>query len=285
MNQPELGKKILELRLSKGLTQNELAEMCSVSLRTIQRIELNEVTPRSYTLKVIFAALDFDYYNLNGNSTDVKTSASSGFWKDIFNLKKDTMKKLSVASVLVVLGFVLFFKNETQAQTIDGWIKRGDKPKSYEIGLDKTVSPMGKKCAYIKSIDSEIKGFGNLMQVCQAKLYLGKRIKMTGYIKTVNVKNWAGMWLRVDGVNDKGETTMLGFDNMYKRGLKGNTDWTKCEIVLNVPNESKTLNFGVLLDGTGIVYFDRLSFEVVKDIEETSISGLPDKPTNIDFED
>ena len=54
MEQPELGKKILALRLAKGLTQNELAEKCNISLRTIQRIESADVTPRSYTTKVIF---------------------------------------------------------------------------------------------------------------------------------------------------------------------------------------------------------------------------------------
>ncbi|EOG6895302.1 helix-turn-helix domain-containing protein, partial [Flavobacterium psychrophilum] len=51
MKQPELGKKILELRHSKGLTQNELAEKCNLSIRTIQRIELGEVIPRSFTIK------------------------------------------------------------------------------------------------------------------------------------------------------------------------------------------------------------------------------------------
>ncbi|MFT3739185.1 MAG: helix-turn-helix transcriptional regulator [Breznakibacter sp.] len=63
MKQPNLGKKILELRLAKGLTQGELAEKCNLSLRTIQRIELSEVTPRSYTVKLIFSSLECDVYN------------------------------------------------------------------------------------------------------------------------------------------------------------------------------------------------------------------------------
>lgn len=60
MKQPELGKKISELRKSKGLTQEELVELCNVSVRTIQRIETGEVTPRSYTVKTILSALDYD---------------------------------------------------------------------------------------------------------------------------------------------------------------------------------------------------------------------------------
>jgi transcriptional regulator with XRE-family HTH domain len=60
MIQPELGKKIAELRQAKGLTQTELAEMCNLGLRTIQRIESSEVNPRSFTLRVIFASLDYE---------------------------------------------------------------------------------------------------------------------------------------------------------------------------------------------------------------------------------
>lgn len=38
MKQPELGKRISELRKEKGLTQEELVEKCNINVRTIQRI-------------------------------------------------------------------------------------------------------------------------------------------------------------------------------------------------------------------------------------------------------
>ncbi|WP_420553005.1 helix-turn-helix domain-containing protein [Tenacibaculum aiptasiae] len=60
MKQPELGKKILELRKQKGLTQEELVEKCNINVRTIQRIEAGETTPRSFTIKTILQALDAD---------------------------------------------------------------------------------------------------------------------------------------------------------------------------------------------------------------------------------
>lgn len=59
MKQPELGKKISELRKARGLTQEELVEKCNLNVRTIQRIEAGEVTPRSYTVKALFEALEF----------------------------------------------------------------------------------------------------------------------------------------------------------------------------------------------------------------------------------
>ena len=64
MKQPELGRKILELRKQKGFTQEELVEQCNINVRTIQRIEAGEVTPRSFTLKTILNVLGEDLENL-----------------------------------------------------------------------------------------------------------------------------------------------------------------------------------------------------------------------------
>ncbi|MEN8241965.1 MAG: helix-turn-helix domain-containing protein [Chloroflexota bacterium] len=61
MNQPELGLKVAELRQQKGLTQEQLAEVCEVSTRTIQRIESGEVDPRAYTLTNLNNALQYDF--------------------------------------------------------------------------------------------------------------------------------------------------------------------------------------------------------------------------------
>jgi len=61
MNQPQLGLKVSELRQQKGLTQEQLAEHCEVSPRTIQRIESGEVDPRAYTLRCLGEALEFDF--------------------------------------------------------------------------------------------------------------------------------------------------------------------------------------------------------------------------------
>ena len=61
MNQPQLGLKVSELRQQKRLTQEQLAERCEVSARTIQRIESGEVDPRAYTLHCLGEALEFDF--------------------------------------------------------------------------------------------------------------------------------------------------------------------------------------------------------------------------------
>jgi uncharacterized Tic20 family protein len=61
MNQPELGYIIAEKRQNKNLSQEQLAEMCGVSSRTIQRIESGEVEPRSYTKQRLSDVFEFDF--------------------------------------------------------------------------------------------------------------------------------------------------------------------------------------------------------------------------------
>ncbi|UHG94518.1 helix-turn-helix domain-containing protein [Spirosoma oryzicola] len=54
------GQKIKEIRLKQGMTQQELALEANINLRTVQRIENEEVIPRSYTLKIIAKALHIE---------------------------------------------------------------------------------------------------------------------------------------------------------------------------------------------------------------------------------
>jgi len=61
MKQPELGKKIIELRKQKGLTQEDLAARCYINVRSIQRIEAGEVIPRLSTLNILTEVLDFEF--------------------------------------------------------------------------------------------------------------------------------------------------------------------------------------------------------------------------------
>jgi transcriptional regulator with XRE-family HTH domain len=135
MNQPELGKKIAELRRAKGFTQEELVEKCNLSVRTLQRIESGEVMPRSYTLKIIFAALDYTLYDSSENLAKRFTQNGSVFTNrfeqfysyviDLFNLKTNTMKKLSILTMtLAAISISLFaFSSESRAQKGNGAIK------------------------------------------------------------------------------------------------------------------------------------------------------------------
>ena len=55
-----IGIVIKEVRKQKGLTQLDLSEHANISVRTIQRIEKDEVEPSFYSLKSISEILDVD---------------------------------------------------------------------------------------------------------------------------------------------------------------------------------------------------------------------------------
>lgn len=120
MEQPELGKKIVELRKAKGITQEELVAKCNLNVRTLQRIESGVVIPRSYTVRIIFAALGYNdsLENMYTNSSEighVYTNRLEQFYKyviDLFNLNSNKMKKISIlATSSIFLVFSLFFIN------------------------------------------------------------------------------------------------------------------------------------------------------------------------------
>jgi len=193
------------------------------------------------------------------------------------------MTKSILKSVLLVGTTVALLSFDTPT----GWFNAGSKPKSYEMGIDKGAGQDGKNAATIKSIDKKIDGFGTLMQQSKPDKYHGKRIKMTGFVKSENVTTWAGLWFRVD---QAGSQQPLSFDNMGDRPIKGTTDWTKYEIVLDVPSNASLIAYGALLDGTGQIWFDNITIEIVDDNVPTTgsqngkKSATQSEPTNLDFE-
>jgi hypothetical protein len=167
---------------------------------------------------------------------------------------------------------------------LKGWIKSGDSPSDYEVGVDLRVTYGGAVSAYIRSRGVP-RGFGTLMQTFKADIYRGKRLKMSASAKSEGVRNWAGFWMRVDSP----ERNAVSFDNMQDRPIKGSVDWSTHQIVLDVPDNSAHIAFGLLLDGPGQVWLTRFHFEVVSaDVPTTG--GLdrldvPDLPMNLEFKE
>ena len=184
MKQPELGKKIAELRKAKGLTQDELVEKCNINVRTLQRIEAGEATPRSYTIKIIFAALD---YNIYGSSNDIPRRSqklnllvSGGLGQsykyviDLFNFKTNAMKKimiLSVPSLTLVLVLLFSYSSSVKAQN-----RMAINAKFEKLASDSKFIQFFNSGA-IDSISSQYKEDACIMPDQYASLYDRKSIK------------------------------------------------------------------------------------------------------------
>lgn len=132
---------------------------------------------------------------------------------------------------------------------------------NYAVGLDTVNKQNGKYAVSIeyKEGASDFKAWAFTIP----NNYPGKKITLTGYIKTENVKEgYAGLWMRID--------PSVAFDNMHNRGAKGTSDWTKYEVTLDLnPAKTKQIVVGGLLVGKGKMWLDNLSISIDgKDIKE-----------------
>lgn len=163
-----------------------------------------------------------------------------------------------------------------------GWFMAGSKPGEYDHGVVEGEQFEGKRVAFLRCKADAPSGFGTLMQQIAAKEYVGKRVRLSGALRTTDADGWAGLWMRVDRRTSR---RYLAFDNMQNRPVKGTTDWRRYEVVLDVADEAAAVAFGTLLEGGGEARMADFRFEVVsKDAPTTSpIDDYPTVPQNLDF--
>ena len=124
--QMEFGARLKEIRTSLNCSQKELSEQTGLTLRTIQRIENNEVKPSLYSLKVIGEALKTDLsdfvktseakpYEFNVN---LKITDMNQFLNDLKALVKTHWKTIFII-ILVIYLFTSY--TDIKAGIMDAW--------------------------------------------------------------------------------------------------------------------------------------------------------------------
>ena len=153
-----------------------------------------------------------------------------------------------------------------EGRKVTGWPKSwGGGGQGYAFTTDENAPHSGQYCGRIEYVGpASSSGFGTLTQCIPVGEYADKRVRYAGWLKSQGAAEWGGLWMRVDGAN----TRSLAFDNMQNRGIKGTTDWTRYEIVLDVAPEATQICFGFLLSDAGILWGDDLTIEVVSAMGE-----------------
>ncbi len=166
------------------------------------------------------------------------------------------------------------------------WTTSGSHPHDYDMGVDEAGGG-----ALIRYRHAAIEaaadggGFGTLMQSIQADSYRGQRLRFSAELKTKDVSGAATLWLRVDA--DRGR--VVAFDNMETRResgvISGTSDWQTRSIVLDVPADAVSVNFGFYLRGSGSVWAKRLDLAEVASSVPVTQNSEPHKlrPMNLDF--
>lgn len=107
-------------------------------------------------------------------------------------------------------------------------------------------------CVLFQNYSATKDEFGSLMQRFPAYGLANKTIRIEADIKTDNVDQWSGMWIRADGDT----TPDLLFDNMSRRPIRGTTAWKRYTIDAHLPKETAWLNYGIVLAGPGAIWAD-----------------------------
>lgn len=130
---------------------------------------------------------------------------------------------------------------------LDGWQARP----SETVSVDAAVPFDGEASFRIQRDERSQGDFSVVMREIPID-FTGSKIELRGHLRTQDVSQFSGLWMREDGV-DPG----LEFDNMQSRRLAGSTDWAAYSIALPINPAATALSYGVLLGGTGVVWSDR----------------------------
>ena len=122
----EFGERLKEHRTSLNYSQKELSEKTGLTLRTIQRIENNEVKPSLYSLKVIGEALKTDFSEFAKQSDakpyefnfSIKITDMNHFLNDLKVLVKTHWKTIFL--IILVIWLVTNY-TDIKSGIIDGW--------------------------------------------------------------------------------------------------------------------------------------------------------------------
>lgn len=104
-----------------------------------------------------------------------------------------------------------------------------------------------------------------------------------------------GLWVRVD---DKSGFA-VALDNRGSCHVASTTDWTNCNVIIDVPTNAGSITYGALLFGAGNLWIDDAHLRIADEgspvtyptdpaelgtIQHDVTSPLP-APANLDFED
>jgi hypothetical protein len=176
---------------------------------------------------------------------------------------------------IILTALLLNFSHFVNASEVpEGWQLAGSNPQGYDFVIEKNQGQPAPSGKLISNDQVKSKEFGTSMQAFFPEDYLGKRVKLSAKIKSRNVIGWSGLWMRID--TDKKHAA--AFDNMQSRPIVGDTDWQDYSVILDVPKDSNKLSYGVLVVGSGEVWFDEFSFSIV-DLS-IAVTDMNSKTTN-----
>ena len=155
-----------------------------------------------------------------------------------------------------------------RAAALKAWTFRAESPSAYDHGPDGRTGPRGQDSAVIR-LDAEAaarhypdlaRAFGVYVQTVSAIPFQDGKVEIQADLRCEGVTHGATIWASVFA--NPGH--MLAFDNLKQAPeawLFGDVPWGKRRIVIDVPPEALSLNFGFFLKGQGALWVADFSVE------------------------
>jgi hypothetical protein len=192
-------------------------------------------------------------YQANANSTESSALAAQNARDSLTLLEREQRLPPGMAELLdrtaaTVQSHAL--AGEPAWHVPAGWAAREMREHEYRVGLDQRIVHGGKSSLFLRSLAAHPAGGVVLYQDFSGTRYEGRRVRLTGFLRSEAVAGKGTIGLRTNGQSMKAEVT-------------GTTPWKKYELVMDVPKESASMAIMLGLEGAGTMWADDLAFEQV----------------------
>ena len=122
----DFGQQLKEIRIQQKYSQADLSNKTGLTVRTIQRIEGNEVKPSIHSLRVLSEALGTDVSQLSNVEKikpyefhfQIKINDMNQFLTDLKSLMKNHWR---IITMLILIIWLVTNYTDIKAGIMDGW--------------------------------------------------------------------------------------------------------------------------------------------------------------------
>ena len=122
----DFGQQLKEIRIQQKYSQADLSNKTGLTVRTIQRIESNEVKPSIHSLRVLSEALGTDVSQLSNVEKikpyefhfQIKINDMNQFLTDLKSLMKNHWR---IITMLILIIWLVTNYTDIKAGIMDGW--------------------------------------------------------------------------------------------------------------------------------------------------------------------
>jgi C-terminal processing protease CtpA/Prc len=159
---------------------------------------------------------------------------------------------------LIIIGLLPASVGAQAAQTRP-WNRVELATGEYTVDVDSSVARSGRRSLRIDGFTTTPLGGGSVLQQIRADRFRGKRVRVSAYVRTRNVRGLGG----TIAVAVAGEGRVVAQSRLDQAPLTGSRNWQLLTAVVDVPGLAVGLNITGTLEGAGTTWFDNFRIEVI----------------------